>query len=107
MMLKIKAQIAEDILTGVLSVAPECGMDKDSVLSLLEYPPDPAMGDIALPCFKLAKTLRRSPVQIASTIAPLVSGDAIERAEAVNGYLNIYLSEQYLADALIPEILEK
>ena len=107
MMLKIKAQIAKDILTGVLSVAPECGMDQDSVLSLLEYPPDPAMGDIALPCFKLAKTLRRSPVQIASTIAPLVKGDAIARAEAVNGYLNIYLSEQYLADALIPEILEK
>ncbi len=107
MMLKIKAQIAEDILSGVLSVAPECGMTAESVLSLLEYPPDPTMGDIALPCFKLAKTLRRSPVQIAATIAPLVKGDAIARAEAVNGYLNIYLSEQYLADALIPEILEK
>ncbi len=107
MMLKIKAQIAENILAGVLSVAPDCGMDADGVLSLLEYPPDPAMGDIALPCFKLAKTLRRSPVQIAATIAPLVKGDAIERAEAVNGYLNIYLSEQYLADALLPEILEK
>ena len=107
MMLKIKAQIAENILHGVLSVAPDCGMDKESVLSLLEYPPDPAMGDIALPCFKLAKTLRKSPVQIAATIAPLVTGDAIAKAEAVNGYLNIYLSEQYLADALIPEILQK
>ena len=65
------------------------------------------MGDIALPCFKLAKTLRRSPVQIASTLAPLVSGEAIEKAEAVNGYLNIYLSGAYLANKLVPEILEK
>lgn len=107
MMMKIKAQLAEAILGGVLSIAPDCGMDAEGVQTLLEYPPDPAMGDIALPCFKLAKTLRRSPVQIASTLAPLVSGECIERAEAVNGYLNIYLSGEYLANALIPEILEK
>ena len=107
MMMKIKAQLAEAILGGVLSIAPDCGMDAEGVQTLLEYPPDPAMGDIALPCFKLAKTLRRSPVQIASTLAPLVSGDCIEKAEAVNGYLNIYLSGAYLANALIPEILEK
>ena len=107
MMLQIKAQLAENILGGILSIAPECGMDTDAVLSLMEYPPDAAMGDIAIPCFKLAKTLRRSPVQIADTLAPLVKGDAIDRAEAVNGYLNIYLSDAYLANAVIPEILEK
>ncbi len=107
MMMKIKAQLAEAILGGVLSIAPDCGMDAEGVQTLLEYPPDPAMGDIALPCFKLAKTLRRSPVQIASTLAPLVAGDCIERAEAVNGYLNIYLSGAYLANKLVPEILEK
>ncbi len=107
MMLQIKSRIADSLLAGVLSIAPECGMDEAAVIDLLEYPPDPAMGDLAMPCFKLAKALRRSPVQIAATLAPLVSGDCIERAEAVNGYLNIYLSGQYLADALIPEILSK
>ena len=107
MMLQIKALIADGILTGVKSIAPQSEMTAEDVLGLLEYPPDPAMGDIALPCFKLAKTLRRSPVQIASTLAPLVSGEAIEKAEAVNGYLNIYLSGAYLAGKLVPEILIK
>ena len=107
MMLQIKALIADGILAGVKSIAPQSDMTAEDVLGLLEYPPDPAMGDIALPCFKLAKTLRRSPVQIAATLAPLVSGDAIEKAEAVNGYLNIYLSGAYLAGKLIPEILTK
>ncbi len=107
MMLQIKALIADGILEGVKSIAPQSDMTAEDVLGLLEYPPDPAMGDIALPCFKLAKTLRRSPVQIASTLAPLVSGDAIEKAEAVNGYLNIYLSGTYLANKLVPEILTK
>ena len=107
MMIQIKALIADGILEGVKSIAPQSEMTAEDVLGLLEYPPDPAMGDIALPCFKLAKTLRRSPVQIAATLAPLVSGEAIEKAEAVNGYLNIYLSGAYLAGKLVPEILTK
>ncbi|MBP3665511.1 MAG: arginine--tRNA ligase [Clostridia bacterium] len=106
-MIQIKALIADGILSGVKSIAPQSDMTAEDVLGLLEYPPDPAMGDIALPCFKLAKTLRRSPVQIAATLAPLVSGEAIEKAEAVNGYLNVYLSGAYLASKLVPEILEK
>ena len=93
MMLQIKAQLAEDILGGILAIAPECGMDVDGVLALMEYPPDAAMGDIAIPCFKLAKTLRRSPVQIADTLAPLVKGDAIDRAEAVYYYTEIKPTE--------------
>ena len=105
MMLQIKALIADGILTGVKSIAPQSEMSVEDVLGLLEYPPDPAMGDIALPCKKLAKTLRRSPVQIASTLAPLVTNESIDRAEAVNGYLNIYLSGAYLAERLIPRIL--
>ncbi len=107
MILHIKAGIAEEILSGVKTIAPDSEMTANDVLSLLEYPPDPAMGDIALPCFKLAKTLRRSPVQIAATLAPLVTGESIDRAEAVNGYLNVYLNGAYLADRLIPAILEQ
>ena len=105
MILQIKAGIAEAILSGVRTIAPDSTMTSEDVLALLEYPPDPAMGDIALPCFKLAKTLRRAPVQIAQTLAPLVSGESIDRAEAVNGYLNIYLDATYLAGNLIPQIL--
>ena len=107
MILKIKSLIADKILLGIQSIAPESDMTATDVAALLEYPPDPTMGDLALPCFKLAKALRRSPVQIAATLAPLVADESIERAEAVNGYLNIYLSGARLAEALIPEILAK
>ncbi len=105
MILQIKGAIADKLLEGIKSIAPESEMTAADVSALLEYPPDPAMGDLALPCFKLAKTLRRSPVQIAATLAPLVTDASIERAEAVNGYLNIYLSGISLAEKLIPQIL--
>ena len=47
------------------------------------------------------------PVQIANALAPCIGGDCVERAEAVNGYLNIYLSGAYLLSRLVPRIPEE
>ena len=82
-------------------------INPEDIASMLEYPPDTTMGDVALPCFKLSKTLRRSPVQIAQTIADKIVDEAIKKAEAVNGYLNISISDAYLADVLCNEVLLK
>lgn len=109
MMLQIKQLLAGEILGGVKTVSPDgaAALTETDILNLLEYPPDPAMGDIALPCFKLSRILRRSPVQIANALVPCIGGDCVERAEAVNGYLNIYLSGAYLLSRLVPRILEE
>ena len=106
-MLKIKNQIAEKILVGVHSINPDAPLTAAEIADMLEYPPDASMGDLAFPCFKLSKTLRRSPVQIAATVAEGLSGGAIGSAEAVNGYLNIKLDNEYLSANILPEILEK
>ena len=107
MMLQIKALIADGILTGVKSIAPQSEMSAEDVLGLLEYPPDPAMGDLAMPCFRLSKTLRRSPVQIAAQLAEQVKCACAARIEAVNGYLNFYLSDDVVCDTVVGEILQK
>ncbi len=106
-MLKIKLQIAEKILVGVHSINPDAPLSAAEIADMLEYPPDATMGDLAFPCFKLSKTLRRAPVQIAATIAESLSGGAIGSAEAVNGYLNIKINNEYLAENILPEILRK
>ena len=106
-MLKIKLSIAQKILNGVLSINPDAALTAEDISQMLEYPPDASMGDLAFPCFKLSKTLRRSPVQIAATIAEGLTGDEIESAEAVNGYLNIRISNQYLGNNVLAQILDK
>ena len=68
-MLKIKATIAQKILECIHSISPDVDMDAVSIAGWLEYPPDVSMGDLAFPCFRLSKTLRRAPVQIATAIA--------------------------------------
>ena len=80
---------------------------ENDLIDMLEYPPDTTMGDIALPCFKLSRTLRRSPVQIAQIIAENLNDEAIKKAEPVNGYLNISISDSYLERVLNTDILTK
>ena len=106
-MLKIKTQIAEKILEGVKKINPDVEMSAEDIAGMLEYPPDSGMGDLAFPCFKLSKALRRSPVQIAATIAEGLVCETIGSAEAVNGYLNIRISNEYLGKNVLPEILDK
>ena len=106
-MLTIKKIISDNILKAIASVYPEAAIDSDTICGMLEYPPDTKMGDLALPCFKMSKALRRSPVQIAQSIADGFSADGVAVAEAVNGYLNIKIADEYLAGNVLPEILEK
>jgi len=43
--------------------------DTSSFNELVEKPPNPDMGDYALPCFSFANSLRRPPFQIAVELA--------------------------------------
>ncbi len=69
-------------------------------------PPNSGMGDYALPCFKLAKVLRKSPVQIAEELKnSFVCDGVISEVSAVNGYLNFKVNKAGLTQAVISEIL--
>ena len=108
-MLHIKNSIAAVLLGEVLAACPDAVLDQDSLVTWLEYPPDVNMGDLAFPCFKLSKIMRRSPVQIASALAEKVVAlcDCVESAENVNGYLNMRIKGADLISRVLPEILEK
>lgn len=106
-MLNIKRKIANDILNEVKKINADAELTVDDVAAMLEYPPDTSMGDLAFPCFKLSRALRRSPVMIADALSANLSGECIKSAEAVNGYLNIRISNDYLVKCVMPEILEK
>ncbi len=103
----IKQLIAAQIKAGVKAINPDADIAALDVVGMLEYPPDAAMGDLAFPCFKLSKALRRSPVQIAQALCETIHTEAVEKVEAVNGYLNITLSNAYLSAHVVPEILTK
>jgi arginyl-tRNA synthetase len=95
-MQKIKEIIANEIAGEISKINPACELKKDDVLKMFEYPPDSSLGDIALPCFKLSKILRNAPAKIADAIAANLSSEAIGKVQSVNGYLNIFINNDFI-----------
>ena len=104
----IKKMIAARLAEGIAALGAPAAPGVDELIAMLEYPPDENMGDLALPCFKLSRTLRRAPVQIAAALCDCLQGlECVGKAEAVNGYLNISVSGDYLMNNVLGEIFAK
>lgn len=69
---------------------------------------DSSKGDYCVPCFSLAKTLRKAPNIIAQELmTEIESSPYIEKMEVVGGYLNFYLNKEMVSKEVISEILDK
>ena len=84
------------------------GVSADEIYSSIALPPNSQMGDYALPCFRFAKVLRKSPAAIAQELASGLSPDeVISNISAVNGYLNFSINKEGLAREVLSEIASK
>ena len=72
----------------------------------IEVPSNKEMGDYSLPCFKLAKEMKKAPQMIANEIKEKlgISEDIVSKIEVVNGYLNFYLNPQTLIKTVFDEV---
>lgn len=82
------------------------GVSVEELVSLIVTPPDNSMGDYALPCFKFAKIMRKSPVAIADELAKSFEIDEhISKVIAVNGYLNFTVNRTAMVTNTLNKIL--
>ncbi len=88
------------------------GVSKEELYDLIALPPNTEMGDYALPCFKLAKLLRKSPVVIAEDLKEsimsnevIMSDKVLSEVSAVNGYLNFKINKNDFVCATLNRIL--
>lgn len=101
-MIDFKDKIAEEI-SKVLELT------KEYLKEYIEIPKDTKMGDYALPCFKLAKEMKKSPVIIANEIKEKIEmpNKYISKIEAVNGFLNIFINNEILIENVLDEMESK
>lgn len=103
-----KTQTASLISQALAKMGVTEGFDAQSIVSMLEYPPSPEKGDIAFPCFRLSKALRKAPPMIAAELgAAIGSCDIIAKTEIAGGYLNFFLERTAFAKVMLSEMLEK
>ena len=105
------ASLAAAAARALHPVLPEAAaLSLADVQAALVTPPDPTMGDLAFPCFKLAKALRKGPPQIAAELAAKLAetggptGGLIARAEAAGPYVNLRLDLGRAAALVLPPL---
>lgn len=74
------------------------------VLQLIEVPPNQEMGDYAIPCFSLAKELKKAPQQIAIDLAPLFNATWLDKAEAKGPYINFFIKKACFFEDVLSKI---
>ncbi len=104
-MLVLKKKTAALLAEVVKTNFGEGLLSAEDIFSALEYPPDKNMGDLALPCFRLSKALRRSPVDIAKTLAAGIECEEFASVTALNGYLNFKINGTAFSARVVGEVL--
>ncbi len=85
-------------------LAKAAGLSEPEVSEILEVPPNPELGDFALPCFTLAAKLRKAPQAIAAEIKnkiKLPKNSIAKEVKVAGAYLNLFLNEEVLAKQII------
>ena len=92
----------------IASLVKVDGVSEEEICAAIALPPNSQMGDYALPCFRFAKVMRKSPVAIADELAKSVAPDGvISQVSAVNGYLNFKINKSGLAREVLAKIAEE
>ena len=74
------------------------GLSAQDIENALETPKDATLGDVCLPCFKFARTMRIAPPMIANKLLPYVQSlDFVQKVEVVGGYLNVFFDRNTVA----------
>lgn len=93
-------------------ISKQTGLTKEEVFSLLGKPPSLGMGDVAFPCFSLAKIQRKSPNIIATELVKSLKEsvkrlEIIGKVEAVGGYVNFYFNRELYAHQIFTDVFSQ
>jgi len=90
-------------------IAEKAGLSVDEVTAMFESPKQKEHGDLAFPCFKLAKTMRKAPPAIAAELNQELFGESLPKGvasvEQVSGYLNITFETGDLVGSILNRVL--
>ena len=88
------------------AIAKATSIEENEIYGYIEIPKDTTNGDYAFPCFKLAKVMKKSPMQIAEEIKEKISIDEekILKIDIAGGYLNFYINKNILVKDVLQRI---
>ncbi|MEH7109385.1 arginine--tRNA ligase [Bacillus sp. JJ1764] len=92
-------------LAELLSVALEGELSVAELEILIEKPKNQSLGDLAFPCFSLAKVKRKAPNLIAQELSEKIQSPTFEKIEVVGAYLNLFLNKKLVSEQVIGNVI--
>jgi arginyl-tRNA synthetase len=94
---------------ALLRLQPDYQCTSESLVGLIETPPQTKMGDYSFPCFTLAKVFRKAPALIANELTEvlkeiLADSNLFEGFKPLGPYLNVKVNSSEMAKRVLPEI---
>jgi len=99
-MQKLKEEVGQTIASLI-------SLEEEEVFLLLEVPPDPSLGDLAFPCYTLARELKKPPPAIAVELGEKLAGqrgNLWEKAVPTGPYLNFHIDPQAYNREIISQV---
>lgn len=101
-------EIKQIIAKNIFDALNNDSVTIEEIESKIETPKDKQNGDLAYPCFNLAKVLKNSPINIANSIKDkIILDEKISKVEVVNGFLNFYLNSDNIVNDVLKKILNE
>ncbi len=95
---RIKSSVAQ-------AVAEATGLELELASKAIETPKNPQMGDLALPCFELAKRVGIAPPKFADELSKKLSHiSGISQIKAVGPFLNFFFDRAPLAQHILDSL---
>lgn len=82
-------------------------MSLDRVMEGIEKPSYASQGDLAFPCFSLAKVKKKSPHHIALQLAGKIESPLFEKVVANGAYVNVFLNKRVVSERVMKTILKQ
>jgi len=100
-----ETKVREEIVRLVKkSLGKDLKPDKLDLITI-DYPPESKMGDYTVPCFLLAKELKKSPVEVAKELASKIKpGQLIKKVQVAGPYLNFFVDRADFIQLVLIEI---
>jgi arginyl-tRNA synthetase len=98
----------KEIVAGLIS--KNSGLSIEEVTKLIEVPPKIEMGDYSFPCFSLAKTEKKSPIEIAKDLLAKINSKLpkeIEKASIIGPYINFFIDKRVLVKEVLLKVKKK
>jgi arginyl-tRNA synthetase len=94
----VRNLLAKKVLASILNkLSADFPNSEKEIAELFVEPPNTQLGDLALGCFIIAKSLKKNPAQVATELKGLIALDQdIIQLEAAGPYLNFKLSSELL-----------